>query len=82
MDENKLKPCPFCGGKAVFQIKSNGSSHYDVHFEFTIKCQKCGCELPKTYSFAFTLGDCGQIIPQNDQRKKALELWNRRSQEN
>ena len=79
MEDIELKPCPFCGGKAVFTPKSNGSSHYDVHFDFTIKCQGCGCELPKQYSLSFTLGDCGQVIPQNDQRKEAIEQWNRRA---
>lgn len=78
MNENKLKSCPFCGGKAVFTTESNDSSHYDVCFGFTIKCQKCGCRLPKSYKLSFILGDCGQIIPQADFRKEAVEAWNNR----
>ena len=32
MSEIKLKPCPFCGGKAVYMTKSNASDHYCVGF--------------------------------------------------
>ena len=33
----KLKPCPFCGGKAVF-VKSGASAW--------IRCSDCGCVYP------------------------------------
>ena len=38
-----LKPCPFCGGKAIFSIISNVSTHTEIGYEYTIKCSKCGC---------------------------------------
>lgn len=28
----KLKPCPFCGEKAIFNVISNNSTHYSVGF--------------------------------------------------
>lgn len=34
-DTEKLLPCPFCGGKAVFVAKTNSSSHHGV--DFTLK---------------------------------------------
>lgn len=77
-EKEKLLPCPFCGGKAVFETKGNSSSHYDVGFDFTIKCNKCLCVLPKRYELRLTLGDCGQIVPKVDERKEALEAWNNR----
>lgn len=77
-DTEKLLPCPFCGGRAVFATDGNNSSHYNVGFAFTIKCQNCGCRLPKQYSLTFTLGDCGQIVPQSDNRNEALKEWNKR----
>lgn len=45
----ELKPCPFCGGKAMFFTIVNKSSHSDVGVMFKIKCMKCGTELPKSY---------------------------------
>lgn len=44
-----LKPCPFCGGKAMFLTITNMSSHSAVGVMFKIKCMKCGTELPKSY---------------------------------
>mgnify|MGYP003292029536 CR=1 FL=1 len=38
MGEIELKPCPFCGGKAVFREMSWGMS------TFYIKCTKCGMQ--------------------------------------
>lgn len=42
-----LKPCPFCGGKAMFLTIRNKPLHSDVGVMFKIKCMKCGTELPK-----------------------------------
>lgn len=75
---NELKSCPFCGGKAIFNTKNNSSSHYEVGFDFTIKCSECGIELPKSYSIRFTLGEKGNIEPQNKTREEAVEDWNKR----
>ena len=44
-----LKPCPFCGGKAMFLTIRNKPLHSDVGVMFKIKCMKCGTELPKSY---------------------------------
>ena len=52
MTENgamELKPCPFCGGKAMFLTITNKSSHSAVGVMFKIKCMKCGTEFPKSY---------------------------------
>lgn len=45
----ELKPCPFCGGNAMFLTITNKSSHSAVGVMFKIKCMKCGIELPKSY---------------------------------
>ena len=44
-----LKPCPFCGGKAMFLTITNKPLHSAVGVMFKIKCMKCGTELPKSY---------------------------------
>lgn len=76
--ENKLKPCPFCGGKAVFQTKSNSSSNRGVGVEFEIECEECGVKLPKRYKVEFSLTETGGINPGHDDRKRAVEEWNQR----
>lgn len=37
MDEIKLKPCPFCGGKGIL---NNG----EYNLESFVKCSTCGAE--------------------------------------
>lgn len=61
----ELKPCPFCGGKAMFFTIVNKSSHSDVGVMFKIKCMKCGTELPKSY-------ECEGGAVARDQRRKCV----------
>lgn len=79
MEDMKLKPCPFCGGKAYFRVFSNSSTHHCVGFDFGIECQKCGITLPNRFKVEFSLNDCGGINPLNDEREKALKQWNCRA---
>lgn len=76
----KLKACPFCGGMAVFKTSSNSSSRHGVGFNFEIECEDCGAKLPKLYKVEFSLTDGGGINPLYDDRKRAVEEWNRRTQ--
>ena len=46
MDEIKLKPCPFCGGKAEYIINSNYERCTTHGWQFGIKCTNCMIELP------------------------------------
>ena len=43
MNEFKLKPCPFCGGKAVFAL---GEKYRKEHIQESdwIECSSCGAE--------------------------------------
>ena len=50
----ELKPCPFCGGNAMFLTITNKSSHSAVGVMFKIKCMKCGTELPKAMNVRCT----------------------------
>ena len=76
----KLKPCPLCGGKAKFRTISNRSSHSNVGFDFTIECVKCKTSSPKTYTIQFELGNNGEIELILDGREIALQGWNRRAE--
>lgn len=67
----ELKPCPFCGGKAMFLTITNKSSHLAVGVMFKIKCMKCGTELPKSYECEMYMDQGGGI------RSKKLCACNR-----
>lgn len=77
---SELKPCPFCGGRAVFTTKSNNSSHTCVGFDFAIECSVCHTIPPKASdSVTFRLSDSGMIVTIDDGRGKAIDAWNRRA---
>ena len=59
-DDYKLKPCPFCGGKAKLLLKSFDIFNAGAY----IMCEKCG---------ARTI-----LVTRKPSNKKAVELWNRR----
>lgn len=64
----KLKPCPFCGGKAkLFSAKANTAG---TRFVYWVECNlegtlTCGC-IPKTW--------------QCDTAEEAVETWNKRTE--
>lgn len=76
----KLKRCPFCGGEAVLFRRTTEPDERYANFTFSVRCMKCGVELPKSYKLqvAFAGGD---LIPAEDQREEAIKDWNRRSEE-
>lgn len=64
--DNELKPCPFCGGKAVFNeeretFEVDGSDLLTVHYE--VYCSKCFAQTDSIIG-----GDKNIVI----------ERWNRR----
>lgn len=75
----RLMPCPFCGGKANMITITNGSTHHDVSFTFGIECSECGTCLPWVRELRATLED-GELKITKDEREKAVEEWNRRMQ--
>lgn len=75
----ELKPCPFCGEKAMFLTITNKSSHSVVGVMFKIKCMKCGTEFPKSYECEMYMDQDGGIRTRKDERTKAITDWNRRA---
>ena len=75
----ELKPCPFCGGKAVFATTSNMSSHSCVGVTFKITCTQCRTEFPKSYECEMYMNQDGNIQTRKDERLKAVADWNRRT---
>lgn len=74
-----LKPCPFCGGKAVFIPERNSSSDKGIGYDFRIKCRDCGLLSPKIYKVELELTKGGLLNPHHDERKQAADIWNRRA---
>ena len=76
----ELKPCPFCGGKAKFLIKTYMERGATRGYNFGIYCTKCDIVLPKTnYIIEFEMSsDDGELKVTADERPQAIEAWNRR----
>lgn len=78
-----LKPCPFCGGEAIFFPKCscpNAAAGLTRKWKFGVGCLACGIALPKTtYSFSVQMTNDGGIEVIEDDRQKAADTWNRRS---
>lgn len=78
----KLKPCPCCGGEARYFDKKRSIFGFDIIFDFSICCIKCGLQLANDrYKVEVEMGADGEFIVKNDDRKKAAEDWNRRDKD-
>lgn len=78
---SELKPCPFCGGKAKFFVKSHMEREIMRGYSFGIYCTKCDITTPKTnYSIEFQLNGNGEIEAIIDERSLAIKAWNRRAE--
>lgn len=81
MEEIKLKPCPFCGGKAEYIINSNYDRFTTHGWQFGIQCTNCMTELPmRDFIVTVNLKSDGEIAVAKDDRKKAADMWNRRAE--
>ena len=71
MPETKLKPCPFCGGKVTTKISVSASC---TQIKFAVYCHSC--EIKQCHSIlngdSFDEAEKAMI--------KAIELWNRRAE--
>jgi Lar family restriction alleviation protein len=78
----ELKRCPFCGWEAVFSIKNDFSRNLIKGYEFNIRCNKCNVTNPnREYRIEFRMNDSGEIEIIHDERKDAIEAWNKRYKE-
>jgi Lar family restriction alleviation protein len=81
MEVKSLKPCPFCGGKAVFwQTDYGKGDRSSVGLHFTIRCNKCGSTRGTAYgNVFFNLSKTGELNILSDDREKVIEEWNMRA---
>ena len=83
INPQELKPCPFCNGNAIFRTASFSHMQDGCGIHFSIKCAKCGAEVPssKLFEVKFTLLDNGEIRICKDERLEASMKWNARGGE-
>lgn len=68
MDDVKLKPCPFCGGKASLKFE-DGKFGWPPDLNY-VKCVECGARGSVYYS---------DLRDELYKAKLAIAAWNRRS---
>jgi Lar family restriction alleviation protein len=65
MENNELKPCPFCGGEAYTYTAINIEKGIRRRY-WLVHCKKCGLNYPTGSHKCF-------------EELKAIECWNRRA---
>lgn len=76
-DEIKLRPCPFCGGKAKFRI----FEHNAMAYKYQIECDKCGATNNEVGLTTLLFEKDGSINTIQDDRWKLADAWNRRAKD-
>lgn len=71
----ELKPCPFCGSKALFVQKAYGTKDGSE-----ISCGKCFAKAPHSDGKVLVkIGPNGELFTWQDGRQEAVVAWNRRA---
>ena len=89
---NELKPCPFCGGRAILEhtdLHLNGhNSHESIKGLYSstwqVSCFNCGIRKSSHTSYYKFTNQGTLELPKNeiDGRAEAIKSWNRRVSEN
>ena len=78
----ELKPCPFCGSRAIAKARSYGTYNTSdaLLIRFEIRCEKCNAMRDGTYGEIYIcLSDTGELDVFRDDRENAIAAWNRRA---
>lgn len=80
-NSREMKPCPFCGGEAIVELKDIGSGPSRMFSQtHEVKCKKCGANTGKQYHTRFYRED-GEFIVLEDGYAQAVSDWNRREED-
>lgn len=72
MQNDELKPCPFCGGKAGVEAYGDSAFSYLIDGWVSVKCIECEAESQPHY-VGFVSKEESEAIVQ-----KSITEWNRR----
>ena len=78
MMNKKLKPCPFCGGKAKLQECTRELPFSEEQNSFHVTCTKCGCS-PFWFSGVNLHYTKPGMEKAEELKLQAIEAWNRRA---
>lgn len=73
LNNDELKPCPFCGGEAVLETERECYGHGEYHNRHFVRCKMCGARGSSQVEYSMH-PDCCKVIVKNK--------WNRRNGEN
>ena len=75
----QLKPCPFCGGKAILQRVYSGYSTGPTTIKdiWEITCEN-GCCKTNKYTDNIYHDTNGEIVAEANGAQQAIEIWNKR----
>lgn len=83
MNNNELRPCPFCGGKAIMTVDEIESDFYSTKMSVRVSCRNCGATMPEQIGITPRQG-CEYIpgkgwVIGTDAALLAAQAWNRRA---
>ena len=73
---SELKPCPFCGGKPYLETNHRAFINAQTAKVAFVRCRSCNARTQR-----FELQDFGCTSRSSEANKKAIEAWNRRSED-
>ena len=75
----ELRPCQFCGGKAIFYTTNDGlkTDRGDALFYFSVECKECGAHPHHAWGKARVyMRQNGDFYINRDEMHKAAKVWN------
>jgi len=71
-----LKPCPFCGGKAILERSHRAFIKAQTTRVAFVRCKECNAR-----SGRFNLEDYGKTSRSQEAEQAAVDAWNKRTEE-
>lgn len=78
MKNYNLRPCPFCGGNAIFKVINTVASASRSGMTFNVQCAECRTSAPTGHipEISLKLYEDGSLEIIKDEREYAAQWWN------